>query len=133
MASPDGAFLAGHYNDAASRGERIALIPLAGGAVRKLPTVPATASWAPDGKSLIYIESHAGVSNLMRYSIASGAAVPLTKFTSDQIFGYAVSPDQKQVAAVRGRVSSRCGVDLEQREVSYQLSAAQLGVMADGL
>lgn len=60
------------YNDAASRGERIALIPLAGGAVRKLTTVPATASWAPDGKSLIYIESHGGLSNLMRYPIASG-------------------------------------------------------------
>ena len=38
--------------------------------------------------------------------VVAGAAVPLTKFTSDQIFGYAVSPDQKQVAAVRGRVSS---------------------------
>jgi hypothetical protein len=42
----------------------------------------------------------------MQYSIAGGTATPLTKFTSEQIFSYAISPDQRQVGLVRGRVNS---------------------------
>jgi hypothetical protein len=42
----------------------------------------------------------------MRQPLAGGAPVPITQFTSDQIFTYALSPDQAQVAVVRGRVSS---------------------------
>jgi Tol biopolymer transport system component len=106
MLSPDGTLLAGHYLDDASRGERVALVPIAGGEVRLLNTVPPSATWMPDGKSLVYAATRGGVSNLMRQPIAGGPAVPVTKFTSEQIFGYAVSPDQKQVAIVRGRVSS---------------------------
>jgi Tol biopolymer transport system component len=106
MPAPDGASIAGHYIDATAGGERIALIPTKGGPPKKLPTVPASASWAPDGRSLVYIDSRAGVSNLMRQPVAGGSATPLTKFTSDQIFSYALSPDQQQAALVRGRVSS---------------------------
>ena len=104
--SPDGAFLAGHYNEDSARSERMVLIPIAGGAIRKLATVPSSATWAPDGKSLIYSDTSVGVSNLMRYSISNGSLAALTRFTADRIFDYDVSPDQKQIAAVRGRVSS---------------------------
>jgi eukaryotic-like serine/threonine-protein kinase len=106
MLSPDGTLLAGHYIDSGSRGERVALLPVAGGPVRLLNTVPASATWMPDGKSMVYIDTRGGVSNLMRQPIAGGVAVPLTKFTSDQIFSYAVAPDTAQIALVRGRVSS---------------------------
>jgi Tol biopolymer transport system component len=106
MLSPDGATLAGHYNDQAARGERIALIPMAGGPAKLLPTVPPTATWAPDGRALVYIETKGGVSNLLRQPVAGGAPTPLTKFASEQIFNYAISPDQRQVGLVRGRVSS---------------------------
>jgi Tol biopolymer transport system component len=106
MPAPDGALLAGHYIDTTAGGERIALIPIKGGPSKKLSTVPASATWAPDGRSLVYIDARAGVANLMRYPIAGGSATPLTKFTSDQIFNYALSPDQRQAALVRGRVSS---------------------------
>jgi Tol biopolymer transport system component len=106
MLSPDGTLLAGHYFDAASRGERVALVPIAGGAVRLLNTVPSSALWMPDGKALVYVETRGGVSNLIRHPIVDGTPAPLTKFTAEQIFGYAVSPDQKQLAIVRGRVSS---------------------------
>jgi len=106
MMSPDGAFLAGHFSEDSARSERTVLIPIAGGAVRKLATVPSTATWAPDGKSLIYIDTSVGVSNLMRYSISNGSLAALTRFTTDRIFDYDVSPDQKQLAAVRGKVSS---------------------------
>lgn len=42
----------------------------------------------------------------MRYPIAGGSATPLTKFTSEQLFTYALSPDQRQAGLVRGHVSS---------------------------
>jgi eukaryotic-like serine/threonine-protein kinase len=106
MPAPDGATIAGHYIDQAARGERIALIPLAGGPAKLLPTVPASATWAPDGKALIYIDTRGGISNLMRQPIAGGAATPLTKFTTEQIFTYALSPDQHQVGLVRGHTNS---------------------------
>jgi Tol biopolymer transport system component/predicted Ser/Thr protein kinase len=106
MPAPDGVTVAGHYSDQAARGERIALVPLAGGAAKLLATVPASATWAPDGRSLIYIDTRGGVSNLMRQPLAGGAATPLTKFTSEQIFAYALSPDQRQVGLVRGHTNS---------------------------
>jgi Tol biopolymer transport system component len=106
MPSPDGATVAGHYSDEAARGERIALITLAGGPPRLMPSVPASATWAPDGRALMYIDTHAGISNLMRQPVAGGAAIPLTKFTSEQIFTYAVTPDQQQIGLVRGHINS---------------------------
>ena len=104
--SPDGATVAGHYIDQAARGERIALVPLAGGPPKLLPTVPPSATWSPDGRSLIYIDTRGGISNLMQQPIAGGAATALTKFTSEEIFGYALSPGQGQVGLVRGRINS---------------------------
>ena len=106
MLSPDGVTMAGHYSDQAARGERIALVPAAGGAAKLLPTVPANASWTPDGRALVYIDTRAGVSNVMRQPIAGGPPSPLTTFTSEQIFTYALMPDQRQLGTVRGRVSS---------------------------
>ena len=106
MLAPDGTTVAGHYTDPAAQAERIALIPLAGGPARLLPTVPASATWAPDGKALIYIDTRGGISNLMRQPVAGGAPTPLTKFSAEQIFTYALSPDQHLMGLVRGHVSS---------------------------
>ena len=39
-------------------------------------------------------------------TLAGGPATALTKFTSDQLFNYGLSPDSRQVAIVRGRVAS---------------------------
>ena len=106
MLSPDGTTIAGHYNDLAARGERVALVPVSGGAAKLFPTVPPNASWTPDGKALVYVDTRAGVSNILRQPIAGGTATPLTSFGSEQIFNYALMPDQRQLGAVRGRVSS---------------------------
>jgi hypothetical protein len=106
MLSPDGGMIAGHYADAAARGERIALIPAAGGAPTLLNTVPPTAHWSPDSRALLYVETRGGVSNLVRFALATRTVTPLTKFDSDQLFWYSVSPNQQLVAMVRGRVAS---------------------------
>ena len=45
-------------------------------------------------------------SNIVRRLMTAATAAPVTRFTSEQIFNYAVSPDQKRLAVVRGRLSS---------------------------
>jgi len=102
--SPDGNAIAGHYNT--ERGERIIVVPMGGGALRRYESVMPNATWAPDGRALVYYNTAAGVSNLMRQPLTGGPATPMTQFASEQIFSYALSPDQKHLAIVRGRVSS---------------------------
>ncbi len=104
MPSPDGSAVAGHYQ--AARGERIAVIPMQSGTVKLFDSVPPSGTWSPDGKALLYIETRDDVSNIMRQPVAGGPPAPLTHFTADQIFGYAISTDQKRLAIVRGRVTS---------------------------
>ncbi|MEO5894146.1 MAG: protein kinase [Vicinamibacterales bacterium] len=104
--SPDGLLFAAHYNDAELSGERIVVFPADGGPMQRLRTVPPTASWWPDGKSLVYIQTRGGISNLVRQPLAGGQPIPVTKFTDEQIFTYSVAPDQKHIVLVRGRVSS---------------------------
>ena len=102
--SPDGTAIAGHYQT--DRGERIVVVPASGETPRKYETLPPNATWTPDSRSFIYYQGRAGVGNLFRQSLASGPPSQLTQFASEQIFTYALSPDQKQLAVVRGRVSS---------------------------
>ncbi len=102
--SPDGTAIAGHY--LTDLGERIVVIPAGGGAMKRYETVPPIAAWAPDGRGLIYIDTRGGVSNLMRQTLSGGAPVPLTTFAAEQIFNFAISPDHKRLALVRGLVSS---------------------------
>jgi eukaryotic-like serine/threonine-protein kinase len=102
--SPDGAFIAGHYNTA--RGERIVVLPARGGAIKRLETVPPSAQWTADGRGFIYMDVRGGTGNLIRQLVAGGEPAPITLFTSEQMFNYALSPDQKRVAAVRGQVRS---------------------------
>lgn len=104
MPSPDGSAIAGHYQT--ERGERIAVIPLAGRSAKLFDTVQVSGTWSPDGRALLYIDTRNGVSNVMRQLVTGGPPTSLTHFTTDQIFGYAVSPDQKQLAVVRGHVTS---------------------------
>ena len=104
MVSPDGTQIAGHYNT--DRGERIVVIPAAGGAMTRYETVPPSATWSPDGRALVYADTRGGVSNLMRQPLSGGAPAAVTRFAAEQIFNYALSPDQKHLALVRGRVSS---------------------------
>jgi len=106
MPSPDGATIAGHYSDQAARGERIAILSLSGGPAKLLPTVPSTGTWAPDSRAFLYVDTRAGVSNLIRQPIAGGAATPLTRFTTERIFDYTLAPGQNRLGMVRGNVIS---------------------------
>lgn len=50
--------------------------------------------------------TRAGVSNLWRQAISGGSPTQLTQFTSEQIYSYGLSHDQKTWAVVRGETSA---------------------------
>ena len=101
--SPDGKLIAGHYQDPEKNGERIAVLSADSATPeRRFPNVRANARWAPDGKSLIF---HDRI-NLFRQPVAGGPPAQITKFPGDTIFAFAMAPDQKQLALVRGQVVS---------------------------
>jgi serine/threonine protein kinase/Tol biopolymer transport system component len=105
--SPDGQYLAVRFVDqAAGRHARIGVMPANGGDYVKTfdPATPASggADWTPDGTGLTYMGSVAGVGQLWLQPIAGGPPRQLTHFTSDVIFGFAWSPDGKQLVVSRG-------------------------------
>ncbi len=101
--SPDGRAVAGHYQDAEARGERMVVLSLdAAAPERRFPQVPPNARWAPDGKSLIFSD---GV-NLWRQPVDGSAPAQITRFTGDQVYSFAVSADQRRWVLVRGQVDS---------------------------
>ncbi len=64
--------------------------------------------FGPDSKSLVWVKTEAGVSNLWSQPLNEGKSVQLTHFTSDQILWYQLdwSRDGKQLAFVRGSSST---------------------------
>lgn len=58
--------------------------------------------WSPDGKSIDYVDTIGGVSNLWRRSLNGGAAQQITDFKTDRIYTFAFSRDGKTLALSRG-------------------------------
>jgi Tol biopolymer transport system component len=58
--------------------------------------------WVANGHALTYIDTANGVSNIWSYDLDGGSSKKLTEFTTDKIFAYAWSPNQKQLACERG-------------------------------
>jgi Tol biopolymer transport system component len=101
--SPDNQFIAcRYYIEAGLRG--IAIIPAKGGDPIRLLPIPIMEwqriEWINNGRALTYIDRTK--SNIWSYDLNSGAAKQLTDFKTDQIFAYAWSPNQKQLACQRG-------------------------------
>ncbi len=68
--------------------------------------VSSQVAWAPDGRSVMFVKTIGGVSDIWSQSIAGGIPQPVTNFTSDRILSYAWSRDGKQLAVVRGATIS---------------------------
>lgn len=107
VVSPDNQFMACRYYDENRARKGIAIIPVQGGLPRKLvPEIPVRlfqrVEWISNGHALTYIKAVDGVSNIWSYSLESGSTQQLTNFREDQIFTYAWSPDNKQLAWQRG-------------------------------
>ena len=107
--SPDGKSIACFYRVHGSPLFRIAIVPFEGGQPTKLlDLLPGTdvsemgAVWLPDGRSLAYIVTSDGVSNIWSMPIDGGAPKQLTNFTSDQILWFDLSRDGKPTLFSRG-------------------------------
>ena len=108
--SPDGkSVLFWRYTHAEDSYEWAAIIPIAGGEVRKV-RMPVPASqfgqfgvfrWASDGKSILYAHTKEGVGNIWSAPLDGKAPRRLTAFTSDLIFTFDVAPDNR-LLIVRG-------------------------------
>jgi Tol biopolymer transport system component len=62
--------------------------------------------WSADGRTVLYVDTRSGVSNIWSQPIAGGPPKQLTHFKSDLIFVFDLSRDGKQLAVSRGTVSN---------------------------
>jgi serine/threonine protein kinase len=108
VVSPDGRLIACYYAaDEMGVQVKLAVIPFEGGPpVKMFDIISQLVRWTPDGGSLTYIVDRAGMSNIWKQPLDGGPPAQLTKFKADRIFSFDWSHDGKQLALVRGVVSS---------------------------
>jgi serine/threonine protein kinase/sugar lactone lactonase YvrE len=70
------------------------------------PDFPPVLRWTRDNKSIAYISTEGGVSNILAQPFAGGEPRRLTDFSADRIFSFDWSPDGKQTVYARGSVRS---------------------------
>jgi Tol biopolymer transport system component len=114
--SPDGKSIAAYFQDEqAGSPWRITIAPVDGkGSIKvmDLVAVPDRASigsgvtWAPDGRSIWYVNTRDGTANLYSQSIDGGSPKQLTKFTDNGVGIFNFSRDGKTIALMRGTVRS---------------------------
>ncbi len=101
-----------NVNDLVLRKYRVALLPIEGGKPTKffdLPrsvSLPSPVHWSPDGRSLLYVDTRNGVSNLWSQPLDGGQPKQLTDFKSELIGDFSWSRDGRQLALTRGTVTN---------------------------
>ena len=111
--SPDGQSIACIYGVEVPKlrtGEqlKIAILPATGGTPSKLLEIPSAHGkfrWTIDGRSIAYIATNNGISNIWAQPLDGGPPKQLTDFKSEQIFDFAWSRDGQQLALSRGVVN----------------------------
>jgi Tol biopolymer transport system component len=78
--SPDGKWLAITCNTPGNSGNRVYVIPAAGGAPRMVTTNPDSYfhSWSPDGKTILFTRPNHGGGNIYSIAVNGGAETALT-------------------------------------------------------
>jgi serine/threonine protein kinase/Tol biopolymer transport system component len=113
--SPDNKWLACFFPDETAGGKsKIAIMPLAGGAVTKIFDISPgfnsdkdlTLIWARDGTALTYVDQLNGADNIWSQPISGEPRKPLTNFKQDRIFNFAWSRDGKRLAVAHGTVTT---------------------------
>jgi eukaryotic-like serine/threonine-protein kinase len=108
MTSPDGKWVACATMENSQW--KIAIIPFSGGATVKVLSVPqgvlvgaagVQIQWTPDSRTIGYVRTLKGVSNIWEQPLAGGPPKQITQFTSGQIFNFAWSP-KGDLALARG-------------------------------
>ncbi|HLL77773.1 MAG TPA: protein kinase [Pyrinomonadaceae bacterium] len=104
--SPDGKYFAYPYWDEQAQTTRTAVVSFADGQrVKTFDALPLSLEWSPDSRSLCYIDTRGGVSNVWAQPLAGGQPRRLTDFRSDELFAFAFSTDGRQLALARGHVT----------------------------
>jgi eukaryotic-like serine/threonine-protein kinase len=108
--SPDGQWIACGYQDQGPvPTPKLAVIPAAGGAPVNVFIQPIGTNklhWSPDQKSVQYLLTRRGATNVWEQPLAGGPPRPVTDFTSGHIFDFAWSRDGKQLLLAKGEVTS---------------------------
>jgi eukaryotic-like serine/threonine-protein kinase len=107
--SPDGKLIACRYREEDLSPFQLGLIEFATGKTVKTIDIPPTNNildWSADGRTVLYVDTRSGVSNIWSQPIAGGPPKQLTHFKSDLIFVFDLSRDGKQLAVSRGTVSN---------------------------
>ncbi|HSE67923.1 MAG TPA: hypothetical protein VLB12_13130, partial [Gemmatimonadales bacterium] len=107
--SPDGKWIAYRYPPNPDGPPRdIVIVPFEGQEPVKSLAVPSAdfASWNPikwsaDGRAVLYVSTQARTSNIWSLPIDGSAPKQLTRFRSELINGFDLSPDGKQLACQR--------------------------------
>ena len=115
--SPDGKWIAFVRSNDQTNEDVIQIVPSDSGGPRFLPFIqesqmPTTANlgsapihWTADGKTITYVQTKDGVSNIWAQPVDGGPARQLTNFTSMYIWRHAWSPDGKYLVIARGNFS----------------------------
>lgn len=110
--SPDGKALVYAYEEFETLKVRLAIIPADGGSPLRILDAPgglyesSLLLWSPTGKSVEYILTQNGASNIWEQPLEVGKPRQLTNFNSGQIFDFDWSADGKRLLLCRGEVSS---------------------------
>jgi TolB protein len=90
-------------------GWKLAVIPVNGGQAVKVLDVPGgigAPRWSPNGKSLQYLLTNNGATNLWEQPLVGGKPKQLTRYTSGKIFDFNWSADGKRLLLTRGESTS---------------------------
>lgn len=111
--SPDGKLIACYYVPEVSSVTKLAIFQVEGGEpVSQFDMLTNAGSgtppvrWMADDRSIAYIATQAGVSNIWLQSMDGGPPKQMTDFTTGRIFWFDISRDGKQLAMSRGTLTS---------------------------
>jgi Tol biopolymer transport system component len=108
--SADGKLIAFRHQPDPNGPSKIGIIAVDGGPVLKVLDVPSAElnvlAWTPDSRSVIFLDSRGGISNLWSQSIDGGEPTKLTDFRADRISWFDFSRDGKWLALSRGNASN---------------------------
>ena len=105
--SPDGKTLLGNAWDETARRSSLAQLPVEGGTPKLLNLpVAGVPSWAPEGKTISYVDFVDDQAVLMARDPDRGVSRTLHSFGSNRLFGFAWSHDGSRIAFGQGTISS---------------------------